>query len=130
MSSLEVTRRDRRRSTARSGTGRGFTKHTTTTLMESAPKPSLLRRAGKNAWCGSRSRLRSAVEERSSRGASKVHDLVLAKLAAGRPHDYEFVEEAIRVKLIDLEQLQLGVDLVPNSHRALVRERLERIAER
>jgi len=70
------------------------------------------------------------VEERSSRGASKVHDLVLAKLEAGRPHDYEFVEEAIRVKLVDLEQLQLGVDLVPNSHRALVRERLERIAER
>ncbi len=60
----------------------------------------------------------------------EVHDLVLAKLAAGRPHDYEFVEEAIRVKLVDLEQLRLGVDLVPNSHRALVRERLERIAER
>jgi hypothetical protein len=26
----------------------------------------------------------------------EVHDLVIAKLAANRPHDHEFVEEAIR----------------------------------
>jgi hypothetical protein len=54
----------------------------------------------------------------------EVHDLVLAKLAAGRPHDYEFVEEAIRFGVVDRVMLRLGVDLLPNSHRELVRERL------
>jgi hypothetical protein len=54
----------------------------------------------------------------------EVHDLVLAKLAAGRPHDYEFAKEAIRSGLVDTEQLRLGVDLLPDSHRELVRERL------
>lgn len=54
----------------------------------------------------------------------EVHDLVLAKLAAGRPHDYEFVEEAIRSRLVDRAQLRLGIDFLPESHRELVRERL------
>ncbi len=54
----------------------------------------------------------------------EIHDLVLAKLAAGRPHDFEFVDEAIRAGLVDHEQLQLGVDLVPPSHRELTRQRL------
>lgn len=54
----------------------------------------------------------------------EVHDLVLAKLAAGRPHDVEFVEEAIRARLVDSDQLCLGVDLLPDSHRELTRERL------
>jgi hypothetical protein len=54
----------------------------------------------------------------------EVHDLILAKLAAGRPHDYEFVEEAIRAGLVELDQLRLGVALLPDSHREPVRERL------
>lgn len=54
----------------------------------------------------------------------EIHDLVLAKLAAGRPHDFEFVEEAIRVGLVDREQLKLGVKLMPLSHRAVTQERL------
>jgi len=54
----------------------------------------------------------------------EVHDLILAKLAAGRPHDYEFVEEAIRAGLVDLDQLRLGAELIPDSHRESVRERL------
>ena len=54
----------------------------------------------------------------------EIHDLVLAKLAAGRPHDFEFVDEAIRAGLADHEQLKLGVDLMPSSHRELTRERL------
>jgi hypothetical protein len=53
-----------------------------------------------------------------------THDLVLAKLAAGRPHDFEFAEEALRAGLVDSEQLRLGVDLLPESHRELTRERL------
>jgi hypothetical protein len=54
----------------------------------------------------------------------EVHDLILAKLAAGRPHDYEFVEEAIRSGLVDVDRLHLGAELVPDSHRESVRERL------
>lgn len=54
----------------------------------------------------------------------EVHDLVLAKLAAGRPHDFEFVEEAIRSRLADPDRLSIGVDLMPQSHRELTRERL------
>ncbi|MGH3030252.1 MAG: DUF6036 family nucleotidyltransferase, partial [Gaiellaceae bacterium] len=51
----------------------------------------------------------------------EVHDLVLAKIAAGRPHDVEFVTEAIRSRLVDQEQLDLGVELMPESHRELAR---------
>jgi len=42
-------------------------------------------------------------------------DLILAKLAAGRPHDLQFVEAALRASLLDLAELQLGVDLMPNA---------------
>jgi hypothetical protein len=49
-----------------------------------------------------------------------THDLLLAKLAAGRPHDYEFVESAIQSGLADIEQLQLGVDLLPEVDRERV----------
>jgi len=54
----------------------------------------------------------------------ETHDLILAKLAAGRPHDIEFVEEAIRARLADSERLLLGIELMPASHRDLVQERL------
>ncbi len=60
----------------------------------------------------------------------EVHDLVLAKLAAGRPHDYEFAEEAIRSGLVDLRMLRRGIDLMPDSRRELVRERLARVLAR
>jgi hypothetical protein len=55
----------------------------------------------------------------------EVHDLVLAKLAAGRAHDYEFVDDVLRERLVDLDQLRLGVALMPDSDRELVRDRLE-----
>jgi hypothetical protein len=55
----------------------------------------------------------------------EVHDLVLAKLAAGRPHDYEFVDDALRAGLVDLEQLRLGLDLMPGHDGERVRERLD-----
>jgi hypothetical protein len=60
----------------------------------------------------------------------EVHDLVLAKLAAGRSRDFEFAEEALRARLVDCDQLRLGVDLMPESHRELTRERLEGLAAR
>jgi uncharacterized nucleotidyltransferase DUF6036 len=55
----------------------------------------------------------------------EMHDLVLAKLAAGREHDYEFVEGALRANLVDRDQVRLGVDWMPEPHRQRVRERLE-----
>ena len=54
----------------------------------------------------------------------EARDLVLAKLAAGRPHDLDFAEEAIRSGLVRTEQLQLGVTLMPETHLGRTRERL------
>lgn len=52
------------------------------------------------------------------------HDLVLAKLAAGRPHDLESAIDAIRHGLVDAEQLELGIALIPETHRDRTRDRL------
>ena len=60
----------------------------------------------------------------------ELHDLVLAKIAAGRPHDFEFVEEALRSSLVDTERLQRGVELMPESHRQLTAERLTTLLTR
>lgn len=60
----------------------------------------------------------------------EVHDLVLSKLAAGRPHDVEFGQEAISSGLVQVEQLRLGVDRMPESHREVTRDRLEGILAR
>ena len=60
----------------------------------------------------------------------EAHDLALAKLAAGRKHGHEFVEDAVREKLVDIEQLRLGVDLMPKRERVLVRERLDGLLAR
>jgi len=76
---------------------------------------------------GSRTELKKA---RSLSGTWNVHDLTLAKLPAGREHDFEFVEDALRAELVDIEQLRLGVDLMPSREMALVRERLEGILAR
>lgn len=60
----------------------------------------------------------------------EVHDLVLAKLAAGRPHDLSFALEAVRAGLVDPDQLRLGLALMPETHRQATRERLEGIVAR
>ena len=59
-----------------------------------------------------------------------VHDLVLAKLAAGRPHDIDFVLEAIRAGLVDREQLALGLALMPERHRARTADQLNGVLAR
>jgi hypothetical protein len=51
-------------------------------------------------------------------------DLILAKLAAGRPKDLVFAEAAIRSRFVDVESLERGVDMMPVSHRQVTRERL------
>jgi hypothetical protein len=54
-----------------------------------------------------------------------IGDLIHAKLAAGRPHDLEFVEAALRAGLVDVEQLRLGLELMPESARGDVQIRLD-----
>lgn len=53
-----------------------------------------------------------------------LHDLMLAKLAAGRPHDMEFVEAALREGLVAGEELELGIPMMPESARDHVAEAL------
>ncbi len=60
----------------------------------------------------------------------EVHDLLLAKLAAGRPHDLTFAEDALREGLADPERLARGLDLMPATHREVTRERLESLVAR
>lgn len=57
-----------------------------------------------------------------------VDDLVLAKLAAGRPKDIAFAESALRSGLVELDSLERGVELMPESHRELTRSRLAVVA--
>jgi hypothetical protein len=45
----------------------------------------------------------------------EIHDLVLSKLAARRPHDISYVEAVIRHGLVDIDRLQLGIGLLPES---------------
>jgi hypothetical protein len=59
-----------------------------------------------------------------------THDLALAKLAAGRPRDHEFVTELIRAGLVDPGQLELDVELLPKSHREATRDRLASVLAR
>jgi hypothetical protein len=59
-----------------------------------------------------------------------VDDLVLAKLAAGRPKDMAFAAEAIRSNLVEPENLERGLELMPESHREMARERLTTVISR
>ena len=54
-------------------------------------------------------------------------DLILAKLEAGRPHDLAFVDAAIEAKLVTVDELRLGIDLMPEESRSDVARRLEGI---
>jgi hypothetical protein len=60
----------------------------------------------------------------------ELHDLLLAKLAAGRERDWEFVEVAIRHGLARLSRLRERVELVPDSDRERVRVALEGVIAR
>jgi hypothetical protein len=57
-----------------------------------------------------------------------LEDLMLAKLAAGRPHDLDFVEESLRADLVSVEELERGVDLMPRAYRERTHERLDGLA--
>lgn len=77
-------------------------------------------------------RLRSLGDARKSVTiwCLETHDLFLAKLAAGRPHDLEFAVEALQAELVDPARLELGVDLMPERYRDIVRERLDGVLVR
>lgn len=60
----------------------------------------------------------------------ELHDLVLAKLAAGRPHDVEFAAEAIRGELVDRGRLERGLELMPASKRGFTAQRLNGVVDR
>ena len=73
--------------------------------------PAIQRRAGSAVgWCLS------------------IPDLLLAKLAAGRPDDVAFVEAALREGIHPLDDLRRGIDLLPEHARELTSERLEGLA--
>jgi hypothetical protein len=58
------------------------------------------------------------------------HDLMLAKLAAGRERDWDYVRVAIRHELVRVELLRERLALMPDTHRELVRERLAGVIHR
>lgn len=60
----------------------------------------------------------------------EVHDLVLAKLAAGRAHDYAFAEVAVSSRLVTIDRLRELLPLMPRTHRDRTRERLEGLISR
>lgn len=57
-----------------------------------------------------------------------LHDLMLAKLAAGRPHDVAFVESALEAQLVTVDELETGIDLMPGASRKDVQSRLNGLA--
>ena len=60
----------------------------------------------------------------------EIHDLLLAKLAAGRGHDTDFAAEAVRHGLADRGRLGLGLELMPARDREATAERLHGLLER
>jgi hypothetical protein len=60
----------------------------------------------------------------------EVSDLSLAKLAAGREKDIEFVSEAIKAGLVDPENLRRGIPLMPEADREHTGRRLEVVIAR
>lgn len=58
------------------------------------------------------------------------HDLMLAKLAARRARDWDFVETALRHELVVVATLEGRLEGMPDSHRELVRQRLAGVIAR
>jgi hypothetical protein len=60
----------------------------------------------------------------------ELHDLVLAKCAAGRARDWDYVREMLRLRLVDYEVLVERIDELPGGadHQDGIREMLAGIA--
>jgi len=82
--------------------------------------------------------VRLSVEPRpGSKGESvalclEMHDLVLAKCAAGRDRDWEFTLETLRAGLVDADELLSRIDEMPidSSRRDAVRAMVEGLSAR
>lgn len=62
--------------------------------------------------------------------AAEAHDLVLSKLVAGREDDYVFAIAALRAGIVDADELEQRVKLLPSEHRARVAERIAGVVAR
>lgn len=62
--------------------------------------------------------------------APEPHDLVIAKLSAGRQKDYDFAVGALRADLVEAVELVRRCDGLDAKHRVAVRERVEGVAAR
>jgi hypothetical protein len=60
----------------------------------------------------------------------ELHDLVLAKCAAGRTRDWDYAREMLRLELVDYEELVERIDEMPGGaeHQDRIREMLAGIA--
>lgn len=79
-------------------------------------------------WEGRLVRFEAPPIRRTSRAAIgwclSLPDLMLAKLAAGRERDFAFVADALRYEIVACDELEVGIDLMPQAIRALIRDRL------
>ena len=62
--------------------------------------------------------------------APEPHDLVIAKLVAGRQKDYDFAVGALRAGLVDPSVLERRCDGIDARYRDDVRERVEGVKAR
>jgi hypothetical protein len=60
----------------------------------------------------------------------EAHDLVLSKLVAGRPKDFEYTETALRHTLVDVDELHRGLELMVEADRKIARGNLELLIAR
>jgi len=54
----------------------------------------------------------------------EAHDVVLAKLAAGRERDLTYAITAVSADIVSLEELERRLEAMPGSHRDRVRDLL------
>jgi hypothetical protein len=59
-----------------------------------------------------------------------VHDLVLSKLVAGRPKDFDYAEVAISNALVDVAELRGGLELMVENDRGVAHRNLELVLAR
>jgi hypothetical protein len=60
----------------------------------------------------------------------EAHDLVLSKLVAGRPKDFDYAEVALRNDFVDADELRRGLHLMEQTDRAIARRNLDLLIAR
>jgi hypothetical protein len=73
---------------------------------------------------------RAGAQGRVTARCMEQHDLVLAKLAAGREHDIDFALSAVLAHLVSIDRLHELAKALPESHRAAVQRLVELVASR